>query len=141
MHESDLKIIFGSSENYHLTLTPEAMQTNTPPAKSIMMRVEGQAGQFKGNTTVPMTLGMLEHTLIALEEFSGNPVGEFTLASESREFWASMTGDGSDQIIAHCTLNDCNRRFTRLRFEVSISLKELPQIRNKIEEILESFSY
>ena len=140
MSESDLKIIFGSSENYQLTLTPEAMYPNKPQTKSIMMRVEGRAGQFSGNTTVPLTLEMLEHTLKALAEFSENPVGEFTLASESREFWASMTGDGSDQIIAHCTLNDSNRRFTRLRFEVSISLKEIPQIRNKIQNLLKGSS-
>ena len=136
MSDTENKIVFGLSESHRLTLKPESPLSKTPSGDGILMGVEGRAAEFRGYTVVPITLEMLKHTLQALSKFSENPRGEFTLTSEAREFWASMTGDGGDQIVAHCTLNDCNKRYTRLRFEVTFSKKEIPQIIDGIKKSL-----
>ena len=140
MSDTENKIVFGSSESHQLILKPSSPLSKTPSGDGVLMRVEGQAGEFNGTTIVPITLEMLKHTLQALSEFSENPREEFTLASEAREFWASMTGDGGDQIVAHCTLNDCDNRYTRLRFEVEFSKEQVLENIISIEQIIASIT-
>jgi len=140
MFDPENKIVFGSKGNHQLILMPVSPVLKSPSGDSIMMRVEGRAGEFRGSTAVSISLDMLKHTLHALSEFSNNPRGEFTFASESREFWASMTGDGSGQIAAHCTLNDCDHRYTRFRFEVEFTRDQVLENIARIEQIFDTIS-
>lgn len=140
MAESKYKIVFGSSERQRFILQPISPLSKSPPGDSVLMQVTVHTGDFSGNTKVPISVEMLKHTLQALSEFSENPSGEFTLYSESREFWASMTADSGEKIVAHCILNDCKNRYTRLRFEVIFSIKEIPHIADTIKKLLQSLA-
>jgi hypothetical protein len=140
MSEIENKIVFGTLESRQLILQLALPLSKTVTGKSILMQVEGLAGEFRGFAVVHVSLDMLEHTLKALSEFSENPRGEFTLASESREFWASMTGDGTGKIFAHCTLNDFDNRYTRLRFEVEFAKKQVLEHIHNLKKITKSIS-
>ena len=136
MSEIENQIVFGTSESQQLILQPALPLLKTVSGKSILMQVEGRSGEFRGYTIVPISWEMLEHTLKALSEFSENPSGEFTLASEAREFWASMTGNGTGKIVAHGTLNDCHNRYTRLRFEVEFAKEQVLENIHNLKKII-----
>jgi hypothetical protein len=79
---------------------------------------------------------MLQQLYKALQNFTEQSKGEFTLYTESKDFWASITGDGSGQFTAHCILNDCDHKYTRLRFQVKFPEENLAPNIQAIEQLL-----
>jgi hypothetical protein len=133
-----IQIVFGNSTDHQLILVVEDAEKQNEPGEIHLVHILARAGSFGGSCKTRFSKFMLQQLQIALQNFSSNAKGEFTLYSENREFWASITGDGSGQFIAHCILNDCDHRYTRLRFQVKFTSDDLQPNIQVIDKLISS---
>jgi hypothetical protein len=138
---TDIKIIFGHSAAHQLILQANSTVEQEISADKLPLKIFARAGNFYGSCKTNFSVFMLQQLHKAMQNFIMEASGEFTLYSESREFWASITGNGSGNFIAHCTLNDCDHKFTRLRFQVEFPRENLQHNLLAIEQLLSSLNH
>ncbi|UCF65213.1 MAG: hypothetical protein JSW33_05110, partial [bacterium] len=110
-----LDILIGNSHRSHLILRlMEKSTQKAPHEKCCRIEVIVSVGNFKGSSQVIIEESSIWQLQQALQNFSTNPVGEFTFSSVGREFWASIRGDNSGKFEAYCLLDDHENKYTRL---------------------------